>query len=177
VQTITHQTQQVLTEFLQKAPMKQGALFVMGCSTSEILGKEIGRAGSLDVANALLDGLTPLREAGVCLAVQCCEHLNRALVMERQDAEKRGFTLVSAVPKPDAGGALAATIWQRLSDPVLVEHIRADAGMDIGGTLIGMHLSHVAVPVRLTLGQIGSANVICATTRPKLIGGERAKYD
>ena len=117
-----------------------------------------------------------LRETGVCLAVQCCEHLNRALILERADAERFGYEPVNVCPQPKAGGSFATTVWNQMQDPVAVEHIRAKAGLDIGGTLIGMHLKEVAVPVRLSVAKIGEANILCARTRPKFIGGERAVY-
>ena len=117
-----------------------------------------------------------LAEKGVWLAAQCCEHLNRALILEREAAEKYGWEEVCVVPRPHAGGSWATTCWKNFKDPVAVEEIRANAGMDIGGTLIGMHLKRVAVPVRLSLNKIGKANILCAYTRPKLIGGERARY-
>ena len=122
------------------------------------------------------NGDTVLQERGIELAVQCCEHLNRALVVEREVAEKRGFEIVNAIPQPHAGGSFAVTAWANFRDPVLVETIVADAGLDIGGTLIGMHLRRVAVPVRLSLKRIGEANILCARTRPKYIGGSRAVY-
>ena len=117
-----------------------------------------------------------LAENGIWLAAQCCEHLNRAIIIEREAAEKYGWEEVCVVPRPHAGGSWATTCWKNFKDPVAVEEIRANAGMDIGGTLIGMHLKRVAVPVRLSLNKIGEANILCAYTRPKLIGGERARY-
>lgn len=159
------------------AELKRGQLVVVGCSTSEIIGERIGTSGTLEVANALLDGLAVLKDQyGVKLAYQCCEHLNRALVVEREVCEQFQLEEVSAVPIPHAGGSMAAAAYQRLSQPCLVEHIRAHAGIDIGETLIGMHLRHVAVPLRTAVRAIGSARVSMARTRAKLIGGERAVY-
>ncbi|MBR5021005.1 MAG: TIGR01440 family protein, partial [Oscillospiraceae bacterium] len=117
-----------------------------------------------------------LEEQGIEMAVQCCEHLNRALIMERRVAEKRGYEIVNVVPQPKAGGSFAVTAWNAMEDPVAVEEIKAEAGIDIGGTLIGMHLRRVAVPVRTSINMIGSAMVLCARTRPKFIGGPRASY-
>ena len=130
-----------------------------------------------DRARAAFDGIYPItQEAGVALAVQCCEHLNRALIVERETAERFGYEVVNVRPQPKAGGSFATTAWERFAHPVAVEHVRAKAGMDIGGTLIGMHLREVAVPVRLSVTQIGQAPILCARTRPKFIGGERAQY-
>ena len=152
-------------------------LLAVGCSSSEIAGGVIGHASTYEygeaVARAVLD---VAREKGFAPAFQCCEHLNRALVMERRDAEKYGYTIVCAVPRKKAGGSLATSAWKMMESPVLVEKIEADAGIDIGLTLIGMHLKRVAVPVRLGVKEIGCALVTAARTRPMLIGGERARY-
>jgi len=175
---IQSQTAQVIEELLTIANLAPGDLFVVGCSTSEVLGKQIGKAGSLEVAAVLFDGIYPALSAlGISLAVQCCEHLNRALVVERQVALAKGFTIVTAVPHPTAGGSFAAFAWTQCADPVLVESIQAQAGLDVGGTLIGMHLAPVAVPVRLEIRQVGDAPILAAKTRPKLIGGARACYE
>lgn len=176
-ETITGQARQAVTELLEAAKLRPGQLFVVGCSSSEMVGARIGKGSSLEAAQAAFAGIYPvLQEHGIELAVQCCEHLNRALVVEREVAEKRGFEIVNAIPQPHAGGSFAVTAWANFRDPVLVETIIADAGLDIGGTLIGMHLRRVAVPVRLSLKQIGEANILCARTRPKYIGGSRAVY-
>jgi len=176
-ETITEQARQAVTELLEAAKLRPGQLFVVGCSSSEMVGARIGKGSSLEAAQAAFAGIYPvLKERGIELAVQCCEHLNRALVVEREVAEKRGFEIVNAIPQPHAGGSFAVTAWANFRDPVLVETIVADAGLDIGGTLIGMHLRRVAVPVRLSLKQIGEANILCARTRPKYIGGSRAVY-
>ena len=172
------QTAQIIEELLAEASLAPGDLFVVGCSTSEVLGEHIGKAGSLEVAAALFDGLYPsLAEKGIALAVQCCEHLNRALVIERAVALAHQLEIVSAMPYPDAGGSFAALAWTRFTDPVLVETIRAKAGLDIGQTMIGMHLAPVAVPLRLSLRTIGEAAILAAKTRPKLIGGARTRYE
>lgn len=174
---ITIQAQTVVTELLDQANMKPGALFVVGCSSSEMVGKRIGKGSSMDAAQAAFRGIYPvLQERGIHLAVQCCEHLNRALIMERSVAENKGYEIVNVMPQPHAGGSFAVTAWNTLEDPVAVETIQADAGMDIGGTLIGMHLRRVAVPVRTSFNHIGEAIVLCARTRPKYIGGPRAVY-
>lgn len=174
---ITGQARTVLTELLEQARLKPGSLLVVGCSSSEMVGQRIGKGSSMEAAQAAFQGIYPvLRERGIDLAVQCCEHLNRALILERAAAEKRGYEIVNVVPQPKAGGSFAVTAWNAFSDPVAVETIAADAGIDIGGTLIGMHLRRVAVPVRTSLSQIGEAIVLCARTRPKYIGGPRAVY-
>ena len=149
-QQIEAEARQAVTELLAQAGLRKGDVFVVGCSSSEIVG--------------------------IWLAAQCCEHLNRALIIEREAAEKYGWEEVCVVPRPHAGGSWATTCWKQFQDPIAVEEIRAHAGIDIGGTLIGMHLRRVAVPVRLNLSRIGEANILCARTRPKLIGGERARY-
>ena len=172
------QAREAVTELLDTAGLKAGDIFVVGCSSSEVLGGHIGKASSMDAARAVFDGIYPvLKERGIWLAAQCCEHLNRALIVESACAEKYCYDLVAVVPQPKAGGSFATTAWQTFENPVAVEHIRAHAGMDIGGTLIGMHLRDVAVPVRLSLDHIGQALLLCARTRPKFIGGSRAVYE
>lgn len=174
---ITKQAKTVVLDLLEQANLKPGSLFVIGCSSSEIVGKQIGKGSSMDAAHAAFEGIYPILESqGVYLAVQCCEHLNRALIMERSSAEAKGYEIVNVMPQPHAGGSMAVTAWNAFADPVAVETIQADAGMDIGGTLIGMHLRRVAVPVRTSLDHIGDAIVLCARTRPKYIGGPRAIY-
>ena len=174
---INRQAQAVLTDLLAQANLKPGALLVIGCSSSEMVGQRIGKGSSMEAAQAAFHGIYPmLQERGIALAVQCCEHLNRALIMERETAQRLGYELVNVMPQPHAGGSFAVTAWNYFTDPVAVETISADAGIDIGGTLIGMHLRRVAVPVRTSLKQIGEAIVLCARTRPKFIGGPRAIY-
>ena len=174
---ITAQARAVATELLEQANLKPGALLVIGCSSSEMVGQRIGKGSSMEAAEAAFAGIYPvLQQKGIQLAVQCCEHLNRSLIVEREVAEARGFEIVNVIPPPHAGGSFAVTAWNAFSDPVAVEQIAADAGIDIGGTLIGMHLRRVAVPVRTGQKQIGQAMVICARTRPKYIGGPRAIY-
>lgn len=176
-QEITSQAQSIVTELLEQSKLKPGFLFVIGCSSSEIVGKRIGKGSSMEAARAAFEGIYPiLQNRGIHLAVQCCEHLNRALVLERAAAEAKGYEIVNVMPQPHAGGSFAVTAWNAFEDPVAVETIQADAGMDIGGTLIGMHLRRVAVPVRTSLNHIGEAIVLCARTRPKYIGGPRAVY-
>ena len=174
-QQIEQEARQAVTELLEQAKLKKGDVFVVGCSSSEIVGGHIGKDSSLEAARAVYAGIAPvLAENGIWLAAQCCEHLNRAIIIEREAVP--GADIVNVVPQPKAGGSFATATYHAFRDPVAVESIRADAGLDIGGTLIGMHLKRVAVPVRLSLSKIGEANILCARTRPKLIGGERAKY-
>lgn len=174
---IMQQARQAVTELLDRAEPIPGQILVVGCSSSEIGGGAIGAQSNLELAQAVFEGIYPvLQERGIALAAQCCEHLNRALIVERGVAEQYGLEEVCVIPRPKAGGAFATTAYDRFTDPVAVEHIRAHVGMDIGDTLIGMHLKDVAVPVRLTADRIGAARVICARTRPKLIGGVRAYY-
>lgn len=165
-------------EILQEAGLKEGELFVVGCSTSEVGGAGICTFSSPELAEAVFGGIyQATQEAGVFLAVQCCEHLNRALILEQEAAEKYGYEIVNVVPKPKAGGSFATAAYKAFERPAAVEHIRAHAGMDIGDTLIGMHLKDVAVPVRIRTATIGDAHIVCARTRPKFIGGSRAEYD
>lgn len=174
---LTAQARTATLELLAAARLEPGDLFVVGCSSSEITGGVIGHHSSMDAAGAVLAGVLPvLQERGVYLAAQCCEHLNRAIVIERAAAKAGGYPLVSALPQPHAGGSWATGCWAAFEHPVLVEEVKADAGMDIGGTLIGMHLRPVAVPVRLSIDHIGHAILLCARTRPKFIGGSRAVY-
>ena len=165
-------------ELLEAARLEDGQLFVVGCSTSEVGGVTIGTFSSPDVAEAVFGGLyQATQEAGVFLVAQCCEHLNRALIMEKEAAERYNYEIVNVVPQPKAGGSFATAAYKAFDCPVAVEHVKAHAGMDIGDTLIGMHLKDVAVPVRIRTKEIGDAHVVCARTRPKYIGGERAQYD
>lgn len=165
-------------QILDAAKLKHGDLFVVGCSTSEILGSRIGTQSTPDAAQAVFAGIhRAAREHGVFLAAQCCEHLNRALILESEAAEKYGYEPVNVIPQPKAGGSFATAAYAAFHDPVAVEHIKAHAGMDIGDTLIGMHLKDVAVPVRIGQNTIGEAHVVCARTRAKFIGGIRAVYD
>lgn len=174
---LTAQARRATEELLEAAHLEKGDIFVVGCSSSEITGGRIGHHSSMEAAAAVLAGvLPPLQERGIYLAAQCCEHLNRAIVLEREAARAYGYQIVAAVPQPHAGGSWATNYWRTFRDPVLVEEIRAAAGMDIGGTLIGMHLRRVAVPVRLSLDHIGQAILLCARTRPPFIGGARAVY-
>ncbi|MCL2343410.1 MAG: TIGR01440 family protein [Firmicutes bacterium] len=177
LEIIRSETRAAMAELLEAAQLKPGALVVVGCSSSEIQGGRIGQNSAPEAAAAVYDAIAPiLAERGLYLAAQCCEHLNRALVVERELAERRGYEEVCVRPMPKAGGSFAAAAFEGMRDPAVVEAVRAEAGLDIGGTLIGMHLKAVAVPLRLETRKIGEASVAAAKTRPKLIGGERAVY-
>ena len=174
---IQEQAASAVTELIEEAKLGPGDLLVIGCSSSEIVGERIGKGSSMEAAQAVYAGIAPILQShGILLAAQCCEHLNRALIVERSTAEKFGYEPVNVRPWAHAGGSFATTVWENMAQPVAVEHIRASAGMDIGDTLIGMHLKEVAVPLRLRVKKIGEANLVCARTRPKFVGGERARY-
>ena len=175
---IFNQAKAAATELIEKSDIKSGAVVVIGCSTSEVIGERIGTSGTLDVAKQIFDGLSAVfSENGIFIAAQCCEHLNRAIIIEKEKADMLGLEQVCVVPHPRAGGSFATAAWQTMKNPVAVEEIKADAGIDIGTTLIGMHLKRVAVPLRLENNVIGEAKLSAARTRPKYIGGERAKYE
>ena len=178
---ITEQSKKAAIEIIEAAGLSEGALFIIGCSSSEVLGSRIGTATNMDSARAVYDGIIPvLRDYRIMAAAQCCEHLNRALVVERETMRHFGFEQVNAIPQPNhAGGAFATECYHRFLDPVLVESVNAmgDAGIDIGGTMIGMHIRSVVVPLRISINKIGEASIICARRRPKYVGGSRAIYD
>ncbi|MCR4443165.1 MAG: TIGR01440 family protein [Peptococcaceae bacterium] len=177
LERITAKVRRAIEDLLAAARLNGEDILVVGCSTSEIVGKKIGTASSLEVAAAVMNGLYPVcRERGLFLAVQCCEHLNRALVVEKRCLEKYSLEEVTVFPVQGAGGSLAYLAMKKFEHPVVVENIRAHAGLDIGDTFIGMHLKPVVVPVRGSLQTVGMAHLTMARTRPKLIGGERARY-
>ena len=174
---IAQQIQQAAEELISTAKARPGQVFVLGCSTSEVVGNKIGTGGSSETAVIMFRALKEVTDKySLFLAVQCCEHLNRALVADAAILEKYAFTEVTVRPVPHAGGAMAAAAYENFAQPVVLERITAHLGMDIGQTLIGMHLKRVAVPVRLKEKLIGEAIVTAARTRPPLIGGERAQY-
>ncbi|WP_206109259.1 TIGR01440 family protein [Paenibacillus sp. HB172176] len=174
---ITLQVERVVRELAEAGKLKVGELLVIGTSTSEVIGRRIGTSGALETAAAIYAGIESVRNNIPFISVfQCCEHLNRALVIERSAAEHYRLPIVQAVPVPTAGGSMAAYAYTALEDPCLVESVEAHAGIDIGDTFIGMHLKRVAVPIRPSIKMIGSAHVTMAITRPKLIGGARAVY-
>ncbi|MFC5469601.1 TIGR01440 family protein [Cohnella suwonensis] len=175
---VEERTAALLGELAEIAGLRAGQIVVVGASTSEVRGKRIGTSGAEDIAKMIYDGVESVRERiGFHVVWQCCEHLNRALVADRALAERMGWNEVSAVPVPKAGGSMAAYAYRKLAEPCLVEEVGAHAGVDIGETMIGMHLRRVAVPLRPTVREIGHARVNMATTRPKLIGGARAVYE
>ena len=167
-------------EFIEKSKLKKGQLFIVGCSTSEVLGEKIGTASSYSVAKALFQGIDrAAKEKEVFLCTQCCEHLNRAIIIEGAVAEKLGFldAIVNVVPKEKAGGSFSTVAYESFHEPVALERVRTDGGMDIGDTFIGMHLKAVAVPLRLSKNALGDAHLTAARVRPKFVGGSRAVYD
>ena len=173
---IYEQTRAAVAELCETAGLKEGNVVVVGCSTSEVIGSKIGTNSNPDVAGEIFSALHDYtRSKGVFLAIQCCEHLNRAIITERKAVPYA--ETVNVVPQPKAGGSLATKAYMGFSEPVAMEEIKADAGIDIGFTLIGMHLKKVAVPLRLENNKIGEATVIAARTRPKFIGGVRAVYN
>ena len=175
---IQKQGYELTKELIATSGIKEEQILVVGCSSSEIVGKKIGSFSSLEVAEALYGGIDKAaKEANIFIAAQCCEHLNRALILEEAAANKYFYEEVNVVPQPKAGGSFATAAYKCMKYPVAVEHIKAHAGMDIGDTLIGMHLKDVAVPVRLSSDKIGEAHLVCARTRAKFIGGIRAVYD
>lgn len=177
---IRRQAYQAAAEVCDGAKLKKGDLFVVGCSTSEVLGEKIGSHSSMDAAGALFAGIyQALQEKGIYLAAQCCEHLGRALILEREACALYGLEEVNVIPQPKAGGSFATTAYKSFQDPVAVETIcqKANAGIDIGGTLIGMHIRPVVVPLRISMRKIGEASIVCARRRPKFVGGSRAVYN
>ena len=174
--TIKQEAYSAAKEIIEIAKLKKGQILVIGCSTSEVIGDKIGTNSSPETANAIFEGIyEAANEAGVFVAAQCCEHLNRAIIVEA-DAVPNG-EFVNVVPQPKAGGSFATAAYKAFKNPVALEEIKADAGLDIGSTLIGMHLKRVAVPVRLKNNKIGNATLTAARVRPKFIGGERAHYN
>ena len=175
-ESIKNQAAAVCRELCEKARLQKGQILVVGCSSSEVCGDKIGSNSNYDMAESVFSGIYEvLQEKGIYLAAQCCEHLNRAIIVEQEAAA--GLEIVNVVPQPKAGGSFAACAYRNFRHPAALEEIRADAGIDIGDTLIGMHLKRVAVPVRLEHDQIGEAHITAARVRPKFIGGERAHYN
>lgn len=176
LETICSEAETAAWELVREAGLHKGQIVVIGCSSSEVLGHKVGSWSAPQVGQAIFEGLNRVfGPRGIYIAAQCCEHLNRALILEREAVP--GAEIVNVVPQPKAGGSFATAAYNSFAHPVAVEEIKADAGLDIGGTLIGMHLKKVAVPVRLGQSKIGEAMVLAARVRPKFIGGERACYD
>lgn len=175
---IIKDTNTLITQFMEKCPLVSQKTILFGCSTSEVLGKDLGTASNDLIAKNVFESLAKnVLPTKVNIAVQCCEHINRSLVVERFLAEKQNIPIVNVIPQPNAGGAFAAYAYHYFKDPVVVENIKADYGIDIGLVMIGMHLKDVVVPVRLLQRKIGEAIVVCARTRPKFIGGSRSAYN
>ena len=174
---IKNQAKTACQELVETAKLHSGQILVVGCSSSEIMGQRIGKASDINAAEAVYEGIMEvLAHRGIYLAAQCCEHLNRAVILENE-ALPPWYDIVNVVPQPKAGGSFATTFYKNAANPVAVEEIKADAGMDIGDTFIGMQLKKVAVPVRLSVKSIGEAHLTCARTRPKFVGGSRAIFD
>jgi uncharacterized protein (TIGR01440 family) len=177
LEQLRNQLRVILTDFHQQAPLEKGDIFVVGCSTSEVIGERIGTCGTMEVAELIFQELSSFAtNQGIRLAFQCCEHLNRALVVEKAIAREYQLDVVTVTPVRSAGGALPTYAYHNMENPVVVEFIKAAGGIDIGDTFIGMHVKHVAVPIRSSMKSLGHAHVTLARTRPKLIGGDRAVY-
>lgn len=177
LEELQRQTQQLLLDILEKSQIKRGQIFVLGLSSSEVAGGQIGQASSLEIGEIIVKTLLDeLNERGIYLAVQGCEHLNRALVVERELAEQKDLEIVNVLPSLHAGGSGQMAAFKYMNDPVEVEFITAQAGIDIGDTAIGMHIKHVQVPIRPQIRELGGAHVTALASRPKLIGGARASY-
>lgn len=175
---ITEDAKRIVTALLKVAKLEKGDIFVVGCSSSEIQGENPGTDSNIDIARAAFDGVySVLKENGIYIAAQCCEHLNRALVIEKAAAKEYGLEVVNVIPQPKAGGSFATCTYAALEHPVMTDTVKAKAGIDIGGVLIGMHLVRTAVPVPVENPYIGKARVICARTRPRFVGGARAVYN
>ncbi len=176
LEQVRAEARQAAEQICQAAKLQKGQILVVGCSTSEVAGHKVGSSSSPEIGKAIYEGLMEvLGPKGVYLAAQCCEHLNRAIIVEGEAVPNA--EICNVVPQPKAGSSFATAAYHGFAHPVAVETIRADAGLDIGGTLIGMHMKHVAVPVRLECKHIGQAILLAARVRPKYIGGERAIYD
>lgn len=175
---LKEQSQLATKELIEKSKIRQGEIFVVGCSSSEAVGSDIGTDSNYEAAEAIFSGIyETLKENGIYLAAQCCEHLNRALIVEYDAAVSLGLSMVNVIPQPKAGGSFATVAYKAFNRPVAVENVLAKAGLDIGSTLIGMHIAPVAVPIKLDVKKIGAANVTAARSRLKFIGGIRAVYD
>jgi len=174
---IRKQTTQAMEELIQELDYPAGSIFLLGCSSSEICGQRIGKAPDNEVGEVVVDVVSGMVAAkGLSLAVQCCEHINRAIVIEKEVALNRNYEIVNVVPADHAGGACAIAAYGKMKEPAVIEFVHAIAGIDIGDTFIGMHINHVVVPIRLSVKEIGFAHVTAAKSRPKLIGGERAVH-
>ena len=177
LEQIVKEARTAIEELFEVANLEKGDIVVIGCSTSEVMGQKVGTFSTLDVGRALVDTFYPfIKEKGLYMAAQCCEHLNRSVIIEKSAVREWGLERVNVKPQLHAGGAFAMSLWDTLEHPVAVEKVQAAAGLDIGGVLIGMQLRPVAVPVRMSVNTIGKARLTAARTRPKFVGGERAIY-
>ena len=177
LEEIRRESKLAIVELLAQSSLREGDIIVLGGSSSEVLGSHIGKNSSQEIGLAVVEEiLRVVKENKLYLAVQGCEHINRALVVEREIAERKGFEIVSVVPALHAGGSMSMAAYKLMEDPVMIEHVVAQAGLDIGDTSIGMHVKFVQVPVRLSIKEIGKAHLTALRSRPKLIGGERAVY-
>ncbi len=177
MQNIKNEIKKICEELIESAELKKDDILVLGCSSSEINGNIIGKGSSYETGVTVIESILEiLKPKGIYLSVQGCEHINRALVIEKEIAVKRGFEIVWVVPALKAGGACALAAYERFENPVMIEHVSAEAGIDIGDTSIGMHVKFVQIPVRVSVKEVGKAHVTCLKSRPKLIGGERAVY-
>ena len=175
---VREEAAEITRDLIVQAKPEKGDILIVGCSSSEVVGERIGTFSSVETAQAVFEGILGVAsEYGLFLAAQCCEHLNRAVIVEKEIARREHLTRVNVIPQPKAGGSFGTTAFERFKEPVAVEHIKAQLGIDIGDTLIGMHLDEVGVPVRTQNKQIGNAHVVCARTRAKFVGGSRAVYD
>ena len=176
-QMIRAQVTRAILDLAKAGNLQPGAQLVIGCSTSEIAGGQIGKASAPEIGEWVAAAvLSVCRQKELIPIFQCCEHLNRSLVMPLFAAKESRYVRVNAIPQPKAGGSVPAAAWKLLDDPCLVMNVQADAGLDIGDTLIGMHLRPVAVPYRGEIKNIGHANLVCAYSRLPYVGGERAVY-
>ncbi len=177
LESIIEDTRAVVTELLEVSDLEAGDILVVGCSSSEVDHHQIGSFSNKEIGQAIFDTINKItKEKNIYLATQCCEHLNRALIVEKECAKEYRLPIVNVVPQLKAGGSFSTAAYNTFEKAVAVENIQAGAGIDIGDTLIGMHLRPVAVPVRTKQTTIGNAHVVCARTRYKYIGGERAIY-
>lgn len=175
---VKEEAARVTKELFQQAKLEEGDILLVGCSSSEVVGERIGCFSSVETAQAVFEGIYGVaKENGIYLAAQCCEHLNRAVIVEKALMKRDRLTRVNVIPQPKAGGSFGTTAYERFEDAVAVEGIVAQAGIDIGDTLIGMHIQPVCVPVRIATKKIGNAHVVCARTRAKFVGGSRAIYN
>ena len=174
---IEKDAKRVTLELLQAAKLDPKDAVVIGGSTSEIVGEHLGSNTNLEVAKAVVKTIVNvLKEKDIYPVIQSCEHINRALVVEREYAKLHNLEPVNVIPVETAGGGFSTAAMEILDDPVVVERVGVDAGIDIGDVFIGMHIKNVGVVVRSDIKQIGKAHLSMIRTRLKLIGGDRSKH-